>query len=1010
MVSNEIGTAEFPYTEQDPYFENDYAQAWTLTKIKLPSGGSINVDYESDDYAYVQNKRAMEMFKVVNLGFISSATFSSAGLDAFIPSTALKAVDLSGNNDETIAIIKLKNAITSGAKNEIFKHDYLAGINHFYFRFLAAMRPGKYEYVSGYVPVGNIHWKNCVVSSNGEYACIAFNNVAFGDGNGVDISPMTKAAIQFGRLNMSRDVWGDDLTGAGESFGSDLLKAIIGSSIVKNIIQSAQGPNRALYQNNHVGEKAIMNYSFLRLNNPDKKKLGGGARVKQIKMCDEWNGMTNNLEKEFYYGQEYSYLSSDGITSSGVASYEPLIGGDENPWKIPVFFEDKHLLAPDDTQYMEEPFGESFFPSPSIGYSRVTVRNLSNTNVNAHATGITVNEFYTSKDFPTIVDRTDLSATRDKSSPASIKSLLRINVKDYLTASQGYVIELNDMNGKPKSISVYPENKDVAISTIRYNYKCTPYNDAFRLDNSATVIYPDGTIKDDATVGLCFDMVSDMRESKTSTISSSINTNIDGFLVSVLPIPFPMIIPSRTKQYTQFRSAVVTKVIQRFGLLQQTISTDLGAKSISTNLAYDSETGEVIATEIQNNFSDSEYSLTFPAHWYYDGMGPASKNINYVATNLTFTNGEAITNNASQYFCEGDELNINSHKVWVSKVTPNSITCIEHDGSRISGGPYNAKIIRSGRRNQLSAPMASITSFSDPLKSLRASSNDYEDVLQATAVEYTNKARTFCELFTINGNDRNISYSTNPFIQGTRGLWKVKKNFLHLTNRSQTDVENNTNIRKDGVFTSFTPYYRLFGGKWDKNSANWTYTSEVTEFSPYGAELENKDALGNYKSATYGYNNSLPTAVASNSKFADIGVDNFEDHNYSDGIGEHFQFRQWPQNTTNVTAHSGSFSRKIEAGGSLALVRGIADCPEFTSCSLKSFLSYSPEAHLYEILAMGDAPYTFEYSVIMGNPLIDLIGAETLSIDLNGSSNVLVKVTITDFYGCKKVEWIDNRD
>ncbi len=35
-------------------------------KITLPSGGKIIVDYESDDYAYVQNKTAMQMVNVVD--------------------------------------------------------------------------------------------------------------------------------------------------------------------------------------------------------------------------------------------------------------------------------------------------------------------------------------------------------------------------------------------------------------------------------------------------------------------------------------------------------------------------------------------------------------------------------------------------------------------------------------------------------------------------------------------------------------------------------------------------------------------------------------------------------------------------------------------------------------------------------------------------------------------------------------------------------------------------------
>ena len=38
--------------------------AWQLKVIKLPSGGQIHVQYEQNDYAYVQNRRATVMIPV----------------------------------------------------------------------------------------------------------------------------------------------------------------------------------------------------------------------------------------------------------------------------------------------------------------------------------------------------------------------------------------------------------------------------------------------------------------------------------------------------------------------------------------------------------------------------------------------------------------------------------------------------------------------------------------------------------------------------------------------------------------------------------------------------------------------------------------------------------------------------------------------------------------------------------------------------------------------------------
>ena len=51
----------FPYTHQDLDQASREARAsvWNLTQIGMPSGSTINIDYEQDDYAYVQNKRAM---------------------------------------------------------------------------------------------------------------------------------------------------------------------------------------------------------------------------------------------------------------------------------------------------------------------------------------------------------------------------------------------------------------------------------------------------------------------------------------------------------------------------------------------------------------------------------------------------------------------------------------------------------------------------------------------------------------------------------------------------------------------------------------------------------------------------------------------------------------------------------------------------------------------------------------------------------------------------------------
>src|SRR5690606_4195820 len=63
-----VSAFEFPYVRQNKAQADQNAQAWQLTKIKLPSRGEINITYEADDYSYVMDKPAMEMFKVAGVG------------------------------------------------------------------------------------------------------------------------------------------------------------------------------------------------------------------------------------------------------------------------------------------------------------------------------------------------------------------------------------------------------------------------------------------------------------------------------------------------------------------------------------------------------------------------------------------------------------------------------------------------------------------------------------------------------------------------------------------------------------------------------------------------------------------------------------------------------------------------------------------------------------------------------------------------------------------------------
>ena len=111
---------------------------------------------------------------------------------------------------------------------------------------------------------------------------------------------------------------------------------------------------RELEFSDQVGGK-----SLIRLNNPIAKKYGGGHRVKTIKVNTGW-GET--------YGQKYSYTNEDG-TSSGVADYEPILGGNEISLKVPVNYNgilDYNSYKGRSHFFVEKPFSEAYYPAPII--------------------------------------------------------------------------------------------------------------------------------------------------------------------------------------------------------------------------------------------------------------------------------------------------------------------------------------------------------------------------------------------------------------------------------------------------------------------------------------------------------------------------------------------------------------------------------------------------------------------------------------------------------------------
>ncbi len=710
---NGLTNAEFPYSTQDRAKADRWAGYWQLREIGLPSGGTINVTYESDDYAYVQNKRSSVMCFMKGIGGMNQNT---------------------GIITANTIYVELPQAVSTAAE---LKERYFEGMEYLYFKSFVDMdnKNVNYEFVPGYAKIEKIELENSTTAK------VTVSRI---DG----YSPVSKAAWQLLQNSLPKLAYAeyDNL----DSDDSDFIKAIraliSAISRISDIVRSFD--SRASRKG--FASRVDLGRSWVRLNSPDFKKLGGGSRVKKITMFDRWSEMSGSYNTpSATYGQAYYYTTertlSNGQTitiSSGVASYEPQLGGDENPFKLPVQYTQKKFLGLDQHYYIEQPIGETYFPGPSVGYSKVIMKNIGADGVEG-STGSTTSEFFTAKDFPTRIEATDLQRIQPKL--RKIFRLFSIKLSDHATVSQGFVIENYNMHGKQKAEKIVDRNNQ-EISAVFYQYKADNRSSGKpSLNNKVPVMGRDGNVTE-ATIGVDYDFFTDMNEHSTESFGASGEPAGGFYFLGIMPRPWFYwggFSPNYDKRL--FRSAVAVKAINSFPVLEKVTRVEKGSRIETENLLWDGETGEVLLTKTQNEFDDPVYSFNYPAYWMYEGMGPAYKNQGLYLSNLSAASDGTILNYGSTTLMPGDELiqmvsNNNPADVkryWVIIGTDNVRRIVDENGVVTAVSNKTVKILRSGKRNLSSSPAGTIISLKSPIVANKLKIDALTQVLDAKAAIYS---------------------------------------------------------------------------------------------------------------------------------------------------------------------------------------------------------------------------------------------------------------------------------
>ena len=817
---------ECPYTTQAPVTD-DYAKAWSLSDIHLPSGGVIKVDYEADDYAYVQDKLAMEMFKVTGMG--NSPAYQAGANQLYF------------SEHQQNYYFYFKRRKDAENPQLTFRENYLKETNVLYYNIPVELADSKYEPIKGYAEVAEMNYCNNDPASDYGYVKLAARSL---EGTGSDVNPVVFTALNLGRYSLPQVLF----PGANPD-ETNMANVVAGlKNSIKELFQMGKNPLKYMIQQGKAQDADLVK-SYIRMNSPGLKKKGGGQRVKSVKFYDNWDAMAGG--KPATYGKQYDYTmvreDGKGSISSGVASYEPLIGGDEIPQRLPVGYigQKGSRFPPNDPVdlFQEEPIGESFYPAPVVGYRRITDRSI-NIDSGRSSQSMDVHLFYTAKDFPTQVKASPINTPNPK------KDIGMTSMSFEQKSTQGFSILLNDMHGKPRATEHWvlkPAGgvgaKELVNST-QYDY----HTSGGQLDNNVRAFDYDGpagqmNVKN-KKMGLESDLTIDNRSRKETADMKQLSISANGFIVGIIPIVVALPIPFTYGNNLDFKCATVTKVTQQYGILDRVTNNNQGAVTTVKNEVFDAQTGNALVTSVNNEYGDREYSVSYPAHWAYRELGPSYENQD---VNGTFSNGFVIdtvgmygirfVNYNTDYnyhyslpigfpiarvtideempkFKVGDELLLqrgsgaNAYgplKVWVMGYTSDIAHCYLvlatrepykqtlsqfAGGNTTIGGAVSYRIIRSGNRNRLGETIQSYTT-TDSNNIFPYLKDKLGSLVSLSAQTYNHKLG---QVYAAN----TTSDSLNPFVTGKVGMYRPEQQIVNIKKREYLGGTT----RNAGTFTS----------------------------------------------------------------------------------------------------------------------------------------------------------------------------------------------------------------
>jgi len=897
--------------------------AWQLKRIVLPSGGELLVQYEQADYKYVHNQNAMVLTKLIDPVNSATTTKTDGGTNTDQYFIDLASIGITSPADITSAETLIRNYLKE---------------NKLYFKFLYSLNGSS----------ANI--KDCNVEYITGYAKAEVTK---------DI-PTGKLFITFPAANPNVT---ENYTVPRKVCEDFFLKERKGLELTANCNNVKRIPIAAAIENNRAGAMpalmqviAAPNESYpdhcqtLSLENSYVRipvlygKKGGGIRVKRVMMYDP--GLETG--DQMLYGSEYIYKLADNKTSSGVATNEPQAIREEN---VLIGFLQKRspqkwiqkITSGKDKEQFEGPIGESLLPGPSIGYSRVVVKNIHTGKTN---TGFTVNEFYTAFDHPIAKWRGDESSVNIGSSKKRFFPGIFVSVNiDKRYSSQGYAFVLYDIHGKPKRVATYQGDYDVASAVNPELTSYMSYQESYEYTKpgeKVNVLDYNGNIRS-IPIGRDEEIAMEMRS--VSDITDDFSVKFDAAIgYAVLPIPTLTLWPSLGDDEKEMNTHVTNKVIRYTPVLKKTTVFKDGVVHVTENKVFSISNGSPVVTVTYDGYNDlnleqdpahkgAYVNYSVPADYIYKALSGKFKNekltyaLSGTITNVDPANGKykiSIGQSAFDkgYCATGDLLRIEGSSTaycyvidlvkqgatydMVIQMLPGTTLA----GSMISSVQnFTCYVIHSGFSNQLNGSVASVTTYGDNPSSIISPVifGSGQRKLRAFTNAVNASVQTFKGTRAYNSSidaAYNLPVGYNEFLAGRAGKWRPFESYTQKKAIAPASTTGTSRIYTAGTFAS-----DVFDYDPAATNALWTKTNTVTLYSPDGNPLEEKNILNIYSAAKFGYGSTVPVLVAKNSQYTTSYFDGFEE--YPDQIST--------MAVTRTSAHTGSRSLLIPSGSYVSL-------------------------------------------------------------------------------------------